>query len=122
MRSSSLVLLHGDSHLAHFLMASLRNSFHAVRAVQSVEDLRSAVANSRAQVVVLDMEIASLADVGLLSGDFPGLCIVCVHRLADEQMWAAALSAGAHDVCSSADPAAIVATVRRTVADHPTAA
>lgn len=122
MHSSTIVLFHSDSSLTRFLTASLRNQFRAILSVQSLEDLRSTVASSRAQVVILDMEMASLADVERLAREFSGIRIVCIHRLADEQMWAAALSAGAADVCSSASPEAILAAVREVVAEHPTAA
>jgi DNA-binding NarL/FixJ family response regulator len=122
MYSSSIVLLHSDASLTRFLTASLRNEFRAILSVQSLEDLRSTVASSRAQVVILDIETASLADVERLSKDFSGLRIVCVHRLADEEMWAAALSAGAADVCSSASPEAILAAVHEAAVEHPTAA
>lgn len=122
MHSSSIVLLHNDSSLARFLAASLRNDFRAILAVHSLEDLRSTLSSSRAQVLILDMEMASLADVKQLSRDFAGLRIVCVHRLADEEMWATALNAGAADVCSSASPQAILAAVHGAVVEHSTAA
>jgi hypothetical protein len=34
-----------------------------------------------------------------LHQEFPGLSIVCTHRLADDELWAEALSRGASDVC-----------------------
>ncbi len=122
MRCSSIVLLQGDSRLAQSLIASLRNSFRWVRTVRSLDDLYSTVASLRAEVAVVDMEIASFTDVARLSREFPGLPIVCTHRLADEEMWAAALGAGAADVCCSCDPAAILAAVRGVGMEHPTAA
>jgi len=122
MSFSSIVLFHADPSLAHFLTASLRNSFGTIRSVRSLEDLRSTVATSRAGIVILDMEVATLAEVEHLSNDFPGLQIVCTHRLADEEMWTAALNAGAADVCSSASPMTILAAVWRNVIEHPTAA
>jgi len=33
---------------------------------------------------------------------------VCTHRVADEEMWASALAAGASDMCSSTDVDGIV--------------
>jgi DNA-binding NarL/FixJ family response regulator len=122
MHSSSIVLLQGDTGLGQSLIASLRKSFRLIRTVRSLDDLRSTVASLRAEVVIVDMEIASFADVAGLSSDFPGIAIVCTHRLADEQMWAAALSMGAADICSSSDPAAILAAVRGAGMKHATAA
>ncbi len=122
MHSSSVVLLQGDSRLAQSLTGFLRKSFRLIRTVRSLDDLRSTAASLRAEVVIVDMEIASFADVARLSSDFPGLAIVCTHRLADEQMWTAALSVGAADICSSCDPAAILAAVRGAGTKHATAA
>jgi DNA-binding NtrC family response regulator len=122
MHSSSIVLLQGESRLAQSLIASLRGSFHSIRTVRSLADLRFAVGNQRAEAVILDMEVASLADVARLSSEFSGLRIVCTHRLADEQLWAAALSVGAADLCPSSDISAILAAVHRGGIEHPTAA
>jgi DNA-binding NarL/FixJ family response regulator len=137
MRSSSLVLLladplqadplqadplQADPGLTASLITALRNSFRSIRTVRSLEDLRSTVASHRAVVVIVDMEIVSLADVARLSNDFSGLRIVCIHRLADEELWTAALSAGAADLCPSADTSAILAAVHRGGRKHPTAA
>jgi hypothetical protein len=34
-----------------------------------------------------------------LHHEFPGLCIVGTHRLADDKLWAEAMSLGAADIC-----------------------
>jgi hypothetical protein len=60
------------------------------------------------------MEAASLSEVAQLSREFPKARIVCTHRLADEEMWTAALSAGAVDVCPSSDMQGIVSAVLRS--------
>ena len=40
--------------------------------------------------------------------------IVCTHRIPDEQMWAAALAAGAEDVCPNDDVANVLTSVLRS--------
>lgn len=127
MRSSSLVILQADplqtdSNLTPSLIAALRGSFRLIRTVRSLEDLCSTVASHRAEVVIVDVEMVSLADVARLSNDFSGLRIVCTHRLADDEMWAAALSAGAADLCPSSDIPAILAAVHRGGIKRPAAA
>jgi len=67
----------------------------------------SAIKN-RAEALVLDMEAASLDDLRYLSRELPATRIVCNHRIADEQLWIAALNAGAADCCASSDRKAIV--------------
>jgi hypothetical protein len=64
-------------------------------------------------VAVIDVEIAGLSEVQSMSREFSGMCIVCTHRLADDQLWTAALSAGATDVCPSRDTRAIVTSTLR---------
>jgi DNA-binding NarL/FixJ family response regulator len=101
----------------------LRSSFHSVQPVKSVDELRTSIAKHQAAVAILDMEIASISDVEHLAREFPGVCFVCTHRLADEAMWAAALSAGAADICLSNDLTGILtAAARQPSPAHPVAA
>jgi DNA-binding NtrC family response regulator len=113
MQSSSVVLLQADSGMSQSLVASLCNSFHTVRAVCSVDELRGSIAKNRADVVIVDIEKAPLSDVERLSHEFPGICIVCTHRLADEEMWTAALNAGAVDIYPSDDARGILTAALR---------
>jgi DNA-binding NarL/FixJ family response regulator len=118
MQSSNLVLLHSDARIVPSLVASLRSWFRSVQPVKSVDELRTSIAKHQAAVAILDMEIASISDVEHLAREFPGVCFVCTHRLADEAMWAAALSAGAADICLSNDLTGIVTAAAR----HPSPA
>jgi DNA-binding NarL/FixJ family response regulator len=107
----TVVLLQGDPRVATALSSELSNFFHAVQQVESMDELWNSVAKQRARVAILDMETASIADVERLSREFPGACIVCTHRLADEELWAAALKAGAADVYLSSDTRGILSAV-----------
>jgi DNA-binding NtrC family response regulator len=108
MQSLTVVLLQGDAGVAQSLVSALSQGFSSVQQVQSVAELRNRIAKHRADVAVLDIETAPLSEVEHLSHDFPGACIVCTHRVADEEMWAAALQAGAVDVCPANDIPCIV--------------
>jgi chemotaxis response regulator CheB len=68
------------------------------------------------EAVVLDIESARLADVESLHRDFPALPIVCTHRIPDEQMWMAALEAGAVDICPVDDVNNVLTSVLRSLA------
>ncbi len=105
---SSVVLLQGNPEIAQSLAASLLSSFRSVHAVRSMEELRASISKHRARVIILDVEMASLVEVESLSREFPGLSVVCTHRLADEEMWTAALSAGASDICPTYDTHSIL--------------
>lgn len=81
------------------------------------------IAQQRTGVAILDIEAASLAEVQRLTKEFPHSSIVCTHRLADEDMWVAALRAGALDVCASSDVAGIIrSAVANSVVAHGVAA
>jgi DNA-binding NtrC family response regulator len=113
MQPLNVVLLQSDSRVAESLVSALASTFSSVRQVQSLGELRSSIAKHRAGVAILDMEAASISDVAHLSREFPKACIVCTHRLADEDMWTAALNAGAVDVCPPSDTGGIVRTALR---------
>jgi DNA-binding NarL/FixJ family response regulator len=110
MQPLNVVLLQSDSGVAQSIVSALANSFSSIRQVQSLGELRTSIAKHRAGIAILDMEAASISDVEHLSREFPTACIVCTHRLADEDMWTAALNAGAADVCPPSDTPSILRT------------
>jgi DNA-binding NtrC family response regulator len=123
MQPLNVVLLQSDSRTAQSLVSALANTFGAVHQVQSLGELRTSIAKHRARIAILDMEAASISDLEHLSREFPKACIVCTHRLADEDMWTAALNAGAVDVCPPSDTRGILRTALQNVAltQHATA-
>ena len=122
MQPLNVVLLQSDSRVAQSLVSALVNIFSSVRQVQSLGELRTSIAKHRAGVAILDMEAASISDVEHLSREFPKACIVCTHRLADEDMWAAALNAGAVDVCPPSDTPGILRAALRNASMKQSAA
>jgi DNA-binding NtrC family response regulator len=113
MKPLNVVLLQSDSSVAQLIASALANTFSSVRQVQSLGELRTSIAKHRAGIAILDMEAASISDVEHLSREFPTACIVCTHRLADEDMWTAAVNAGAADVCPPSDTRSILRTALR---------
>jgi len=86
-------------------------------------ELRNSIEKHVAGIAILDMEAASISDVEHLAREFPKARIVCTHRLADEDMWAAALNAGAADVCPPSDTRGILrAALGNTVMNQSAAA
>jgi DNA-binding NarL/FixJ family response regulator len=122
MQPFNVVLLQSDSRVAQSIVSALANSFSSVRQVESLEELRTSIAKHRAAIAILDMEAASISDVEHLSREFPTACIVCTHRLADEDMWTAAVNAGAADVCPPSDTGCILRTALRSAASAHSAA
>ncbi|HWY59538.1 MAG TPA: hypothetical protein VNZ03_34050 [Terriglobales bacterium] len=116
MQPLNVVLLQSDSRVAQSLVSALASKFSSVRQVQSLGEVRTSIAKQRTGVAILDMETASISDVEHLSREFPQACIVCTHRLADEDMWTAALNAGAVDVYPSSDTRGILRTALQNAA------
>jgi len=112
----SIVVLESDPRVAQSLAGKLSPHFHAVHLTHSGDELRERVRKSRPEAVILDMENSRLSDVQRLRNDFPALPIVCTHRVPDEELWIAALEAGASDVCQADDAQDILTSVLRSVA------
>ena len=117
----NVVVLEKDPNVARSLAGGLRPHF-SVHVTQSREELRNDVFRNRPEAVVLNLEFWRLADVENLHRDFPALPIVCTHRVPDEEMWMAALAAGASDVCPADDVANVLTSVLRSTALSRTAA
>src|SRR5580704_15466957 len=113
--AQSVVVLEKDPKLARILAGGLRPHV-SVHLTRSREELREDVARNNPEAVVLNIEHWLLADVESLHRDFPALPIVCTHRVPDEEMWMAALAAGASDVCPNDDVANVLTSVLRSTA------
>lgn len=99
MEPLSVVLYQNDPRTAHALAVGLSQYFASVYLANSYEEVRPAVAHHRAEALVLDLETSGPGEVEHLHHEFPGLCIVGTHRLADDKLWAEAMSLGASDIC-----------------------
>ncbi len=113
---SSVVVLESDSRLAQSLAGGLSSHFNSVLLTHSEEELREQVAGSQPEVVILDMEYSRLTDVRNLHHDFPTLPIVCTYRIPDDELWIAAMEAGASDVCPADDVQNVLSSALRSVA------
>jgi len=111
----SVLVLERDAKLARSLAGGLQSRF-AVHVIASREELRDGVNKNHPEAVVLNIEHWRLTDVQSLHRDFPGLPIVCTHRIPDEELWMAALEAGASDVCADDDVANVLMSVLRNAA------
>jgi len=114
MKPLCVVVAQSNSKTAELLAKSLYNHFRAVNVAGGLDELRNAIPRLRADVAILDLELANLDDVQQLAREFTGTTIVCTHRLADEKMWSEALAAGAADCCSTSDVRAIVLAASHT--------
>jgi DNA-binding NarL/FixJ family response regulator len=114
MKPLSVVVAQSNDKTAEMLSKSLYNHFRVVHLAADLDELRIAIPRHRADVAIIDLELAALSEVQKLKRDFSATTIVCTHRLADEKMWTDALSAGAVDCCYSSDVRAIVLAASHT--------
>jgi DNA-binding response OmpR family regulator len=112
----SIVVLETDPRVAQSLAGKLSSHFHPIHLTHSRDEMRERIAGNHPKAVVLDIENSRLSEVRSLRHDFPLLPIVCTHRLPDEQLWIAALEAGASDVCQSDDVQNVLTSVLRSLA------
>jgi chemotaxis response regulator CheB len=99
MEPLSVVLYQSDLRTAQSLAVSLSQYVEAVYLARNYEEVRPTVAKHRAEALVLDLETSGPDEVDRLHREFPRLCIVGTHRLADDKLWAEAMSLGAADIC-----------------------
>jgi DNA-binding NarL/FixJ family response regulator len=108
MKPLSVVVAQSNATVAESLAKSLYNHFRVVNTAGSLNDLVYSIPKHRADVAIVDLELANLQQVEQLVRQFSGTTVVCTHRLADERMWTDALAAGAADCCHTSDVRAIV--------------
>jgi DNA-binding response OmpR family regulator len=113
--AQNVVVLEKDPRVARSLAGGLRPHF-SVYVTGSREELRAKVERNNPEAVVLNIEYWRLTEVESLHRDFPKLPIVCTHRIPDEEMWMAALEAGASDVCPTDDVGNVLTSVLRSTA------
>jgi DNA-binding response OmpR family regulator len=114
--AQSIVVLEGDPKLAQSLAGGLQPHFRSVHLTCSRDELRNRVAQNQPEAVIVNIESWRLTDVANLHRDFPALPIVCTHRIPDEEIWMAALEAGAADVCIAGDVENVLTSVLRSMA------
>jgi len=123
MEPLNVVIASTDNKAATQLAESLHCHFRSVAVAGSIEEVRNAIPKHRAQVAIVDLELANMKDVHELCSEFGQTQVVCTHRIPDDEMWAEALTAGAIDCCQIADVAGILDAVQRNVRlAHSTAA
>jgi DNA-binding response OmpR family regulator len=113
MQALTIIVFQRDPRLVQALASTLSLHYHAVHVATSVDELRHDISRYRADAAVVDVEASCLADVKRLHREFPRVSIVCTHRVADEEMWTAALDAGASDMCPACDTQGIAMSAER---------
>jgi DNA-binding NtrC family response regulator len=108
----TIVIAQRDQSIAQKLANELHPHFARVAVTQDAIELRTMLLRHEARVAVLDLELVNLDEVHQLAHTFDDLTIVCTHRSPDEQMWMAALDAGAVEFCHAQDVHSILRASR----------
>jgi DNA-binding NarL/FixJ family response regulator len=115
MRAINVVLAHHDAVSADGLATSLGKQFRNLAVAKTAAEIAAAVARYRAPFAIVDLELVNLASLRSLCSEFPATAFVCIHRLADDRMWADALAMGAVDCCHASDVRGILMASERYV-------
>lgn len=99
----TILIANSDRQRSALLAKGLREHARNVVITDDARGLQNAVPKHRPDVVVADLETINYETVAELRKAFAHVNVVCTHRVPDEQMWAAALEAGASDCCCVAD-------------------
>jgi hypothetical protein len=113
MEPLNVVLYQEDAAAAEKLAVSLSQYFPSIHLTRHRKEVRPAVARYHAEVLVLDVETSEDRELEHLIGEFPGLYIVCTHRLASDELWTEVLTQGAHDMCVPWNTEDVVRSVTR---------
>lgn len=114
MEPLTIVLCQPDAETAQVLAENLGRHFRSVHLADTSDEIRLHIVRHQADVLVLDLENCCLSEVKRLRYEFPGLSIVCTHRLADNELWAKALSEGATDMCEPRNSDGILRSVMQS--------
>ena len=99
----NVIVAQPDAESAGRLASALHRLGRTVYVARTPEEVRNAIPKHRANVVIADLEVLALTDVERLHKEFDHLAIVTTHRVADEELWAQSLQAGAVDCCYPTD-------------------
>ena len=111
-----VVLAHRDPGLTDNLVRSIQKQFLDLETVNSAGDFRDTMTRRKTPLAIVDLELVDFPQLGELCHEFPSTAFVCIHRLADDTMWAQSLAAGAVDCCFASDLPSIMYASERYVA------
>lgn len=114
----TIVVAQSDPTIAMELANDLHAHFARVALAKNAVELRTMLQRHEARVAVLDLELVGLEEVSELARIFDDVTMVCTHRSPDEQMWMAALDAGAVEFCHPDDIHAILRAARMAPKQH----
>ncbi len=98
MRCENVVILETNCANADRLASVLKRGASRTFLAGSVNEMRLYAERLDGVIGVVDIALVPLSEIKRLHREL-GITIVCMHRLADEEKWAATLDDGALDCC-----------------------
>ena len=109
MQSLSVLIAQADGRVGELLATNLRTHFREIRVVSGMNELREKLFQREdPYAVIVDLELVNFQELHEICEWHRNTAVICTHRLADEEMWVAALAAGAADCCAPGDIAGIL--------------
>ena len=108
MERPNVIVVQNEADSAATLIELLQTQCRSVHIARSTAEARASLPKHRASILIADLDLMRLIDIEQVHSEFGNVRIICTHRVADEQMWADSLHAGAADCCNSQDAHAIV--------------
>src|SRR5258708_13563753 len=109
MKPLSIVIAYSSPKHAEALCRALDSHCGVMNVAANFQELLTAIPRHRADVAIVDLELAGLTDIQQLVRQFPATALICTHRLADDRIWAKQLPAAAPDFCNT--PALLALTL-----------
>ncbi len=119
MPQSTVLLALTNPRSAEVLAVALHSYFDTVAVVHAPEHVQPALLKFRAAVAVVDLELVTLSALEALHRELPQVQFICTHRVPDDEMWTAALAAGAVDCLLTSDVHQIVTLAAQPPGPHP---
>jgi len=115
MQSLSILIAQMDDRTGDLLAANLRTHFREIRRVQGVNELWEGFSsNEEPYAIIVDLALIDFQRLQEICQRFRNTAVICTHRLADDEMWTAALAAGAADCCIPNDITSILRAASST--------
>lgn len=113
MQPHKVVIALSDPVQAEHIASELHAHFRSVSVALDCDQLRRVMRHEHADLIVLDLEMATLHDLRMLCLDYPYSNFLCTHRVPDDVLWTSALNAGATDFCDPLTVKGIVLAAER---------
>jgi hypothetical protein len=111
-----VVIVNPPQEIPRSLLSLPRYRSVTLATADAIANLRESVQRLQAQLVIVNLEFVSFAQLTDLRKEFPNVAFVCIHRLADDSIWAQSLAAGAVDCCFPSDLFRILENAERYLA------